>query len=486
MAIEKLSTILLLQLPILILPYNITNDGTTVYVEEMIRIGGGKDSLTVSQGKTVLKDFIKDNVDQCQSFNSTCWKTQCQSLENLLALHNIPSTQTLSQEDIISLSPALLYNSQLCYNHSTKDRHSEDDKPHHARPSSAASWGYSILFVTIINVCSLAGAMVLPFMKKDLYHKILLFMVALAVGSLAASGLLVLIPEALGLVQNPEGHEDFIWKCTTVVGGVYLFFLIERFLKILLRWRQQDEEEGQMNFEDTRVSSIKEKTPVTSNQKYKDTSNLPIPVSKSTCSTVALEDSLNNAHEEINKAQNGIHVGDIGLSHGHSHGKEPVKTVAWMIIFGDGLHNFIDGLSIGAAFTESIFAGISISVAVICEELPHELGDFAILLNAGMSVKRALFYNFLSACMCYFGLVIGILLGENTHSHTWIFAIAGGMFLYISLVDMMPEMNSGAESEDNIKRFGVWRIFVIQNVGMIIGFSVILIMSVYGGEISFE
>ena len=51
-----------------------------------------------------------------------------------------------------------------------------------------------------------------------------------------------------------------------------------------------------------------------------------------------------------------------------------IKTVAWMIIFGDGFHNFIDGVSIGAAFSESILTGISISLAVMCEELPHELG----------------------------------------------------------------------------------------------------------------
>ena len=51
-----------------------------------------------------------------------------------------------------------------------------------------------------------------------------------------------------------------------------------------------------------------------------------------------------------------------------------IATVAWMIIFGDGFHNFIDGVSIGAAFQQSILTGISISLAVMCEELPHELG----------------------------------------------------------------------------------------------------------------
>ena len=57
-------------------------------------------------------------------------------------------------------------------------------------------------------------------------------------------------------------------------------------------------------------------------------------------------------------------------------------------IFEDGVHNFIDGLSIGAAFSESILTGISISAAVLCEEFPHELGDFAVLLKSGMNMRQ--------------------------------------------------------------------------------------------------
>lgn len=154
-----------------------------------------------------------------------------------------------------------------------------------------------------------------------------------------------------------------------------------------------------------------------------------------------------------------------------------IGTLAWMITLSDGLHNFIDGLAIGASFTASVFQGVSTSVAILCEEFPHELGesrwdlsqmfsngfcleclpvfkshlihcfslyvvlfllpgDFVILLNAGMSIQQALFFNFLSACCCYLGMGFGILAG-NSFSPNWIFALAGGMFLYIALADMV-------------------------------------------------
>lgn len=70
-------------------------------------------------------------------------------------------------------------------------------------------------------------------------------------------------------------------------------------------------------------------------------------------------------------------------SHGHSHiaadDQANRRSLAWMIMAGDVIHNFVDGLSIGAAFTENIALGISISLAVVCEELPHELGKVSLL-----------------------------------------------------------------------------------------------------------
>ncbi|VDI00326.1 solute carrier family 39 (zinc transporter), member 14 [Mytilus galloprovincialis] len=295
-------------------------------------------------------------------------------------------------------------------------------------------------------------------------------MVGLAVGSLAANGLLVLIPEALELMHIEGIRQTYIWKCSTVVGSIYLFFVIERFLQHFVQIKKP---------------------------KYKDSLAL-VPKIKITSSSSICADAVSmddgsvvmgdfDLLDQLNQDE-GINKNDMINSNASKSIKSDTKTVssvAWMIIVGHGFHSFIDGLTIGAAFTESLITGISISVSIFCEELPNGLGDFAILVNSGMTGKKALMFNFLSACMCYFGLIAGTILGENTAAHEWVFAIAGGMFLYLSLVDMMPEMNSEAESEENKKNIGPLQIFLLQNFGMGVGFSVILIMAVYGGNIEF-
>ncbi|EDO47900.1 predicted protein, partial [Nematostella vectensis] len=160
-----------------------------------------------------------------------------------------------------------------------------------------------------------------------------------------------------------------------------------------------------------------------------------------------------------------------------------IAPVCWMIVLGDALHNFIDGLAIGAGYSSSILEGASTALAIFCEELPHELGDFAVLLNGGMTYKQAMFFNFISACTCFLGLVMGLLLGYATPAVKWIYALAAGMFIYISLVNMLQEATemSVKEGEGSIKKN--LKTFALQNVGMIIGFAVMFILAIYGPEI---
>ncbi|XP_075686082.1 zinc transporter ZIP10 [Rhinoderma darwinii] len=178
-------------------------------------------------------------------------------------------------------------------------------------------------------------------------------------------------------------------------------------------------------------------------------------------------------------------------SHGHCHSGKDLKdtgiaNIAWMVIMGDGMHNFSDGLAIGAAFSAALTGGISTSVAVFCHELPHELGDFAVLLKAGMTVNQAIVYNLLSAMMAYVGMLIGTAVGQYANNITlWIFAVTAGMFLYVALVDMLPEMLHG-DGENEEHGYCPVGQFILQNLGLLLGFAIMLVIALYEDKIVFD
>lgn len=94
--------------------------------------------------------------------------------------------------------------------------------------------------------------------------------------------------------------------------------------------------------------------------------------------------------------------------------------------------------------------GLSTSVAVLCHELPHEVGDFAVLLKAGLSVKKAVMYNTLSAFLCFLGMTIGVVVGNLDTG--MLSSIIAGMFLYIALVDMIPQLDCCKYSRCSLQR----------------------------------
>jgi len=130
--------------------------------------------------------------------------------------------------------------------------------------------------------------------------------------------------------------------------------------------------------------------------------------------------------------------------HWHHCGKEEchIQPVAYLNLVGDGFHNFIDGVIIAAAYLSSIPVGVVTTIAIALHEIPQEFGDFSVLLHSGMSGKKALTYNFLSASAAILGSLIGFVFLKNIESLIpYTIAIAAGGFVYIATADLMPELH---------------------------------------------
>lgn len=389
------------------------------------------------------------------------------------------------------------------------------------RSSDFSMWTSAVVMVTIISSCSLVGISIVPLISGKSYKIFNSLFTGLAVGSLLGSAIFSLIPQAFGLHQQVD--KSYLWKSLIIFLGLYLFYCSERLLVIYFerKTRQHNQNEqtrlrSGISNKDDGSSSLS-----ASNSRAKQPGDNRDLVAHNTRSSSRHQAGDSHSHKapkcqedgsltmtEISLAKDTNEETETHDNHGHHHHHPSaleshhilsralstkdhdetavprkaringIAPMAWMIIIGDGLHNFIDGLSIGAAFTESLQLGFNTSLAVIFEEFPHELGDFAVLIASGMTVRQALIFNFLSACTCYIGMVVGILLGDLTSSASYIFALAGGMFLYISLVDMMGELTAMLEEARHSAKEAT-RVLITQNIGILSGIIILFMLSLH-------
>ena len=127
--------------------------------------------------------------------------------------------------------------------------------------------------------------------------------------------------------------------------------------------------------------------------------------------------------------------------HSHSDHKEEIHSMVYLTQVGDTLHNFIDGMIIAAAYFVSVPVGIATTIAVIFHEIPQEIGNFAILVHGGWKIKKALLMNFFSALFSVLGaLLVMLFLRTMEEVPMWLIALAASSFIYISMSDIMPEL----------------------------------------------
>lgn len=116
--------------------------------------------------------------------------------------------------------------------------------------------------------------------------------------------------------------------------------------------------------------------------------------------------------------------------------------VVVMNLVGDGVHNLIDGMAIGAAYLVDPAAGVATTLAIILHEIPQEIGDFAILVHGGLSVRRALLLNLLSALVAVVGTGVALVVGQAVDGFSAaLLPITAGSFLYIAAADLIPEIH---------------------------------------------
>jgi zinc and cadmium transporter len=126
----------------------------------------------------------------------------------------------------------------------------------------------------------------------------------------------------------------------------------------------------------------------------------------------------------------------------HEHEEMHTRPSRYLVLLGDGLHNFIDGVVIAASFAASPELGIATTVAVTVHEVPKEIADFSILMSGGFDFRTALLLNFATGLMALLGPVVFFALeGAVAHHLAWFMTGAAGMFIYVAGTDLIPQLH---------------------------------------------
>jgi zinc and cadmium transporter len=129
--------------------------------------------------------------------------------------------------------------------------------------------------------------------------------------------------------------------------------------------------------------------------------------------------------------------------------------LTYLILVGDGLHNFIGGLAIGGIFLMDIRLGALAWLAAAAHEVPQEFGDYAVLLHGGWKKGQALLFNFVSGLTFLVGGIVAYLVGQQLDV-SWLVPFAAGNFIYIGASDLIPEVKRHENLGNNLLHFGAF------------------------------
>jgi zinc and cadmium transporter len=288
--------------------------------------------------------------------------------------------------------------------------------------------GWIVLFTAFGGIASAAFAGLFLLLPEQTGLRMLPHFVSFATGALIGAALLGLLPEAMEGIG--PGGEHAIGAALVV--GLGVFFVIEK----LVLWRHahshaRDEAEAEADIDESSASGDHR--------------------SNAAHGHVARSDHGHGGHGHGSREDAGQrHVGHSHPGHGgHGHNHDGAAGV--LVLIGDSIHNALDGILIAAAFLTNVPLGLVTTLAVAAHEIPHRVGDFAILLHAGMSRRRALILNMatgfasvLGGIVAYFGL------NRAQEALPYALALAAAGFLYIAVAGLIPGLHRRADPRTSL------------------------------------
>ncbi|MCY7388597.1 MAG: ZIP family metal transporter [Burkholderiales bacterium] len=258
------------------------------------------------------------------------------------------------------------------------------------------------MILTYIIVACLVGstlsALLAAFVAWRVQPRLIPLFVSYAVGALLGVVFLDLLPHIFE--QTTHYHAAAGW----LLVGILAFFVLEK----LVLWRHNHDHAG------------------------------------------AAEAAIAQSHGQGHAGHGHAHAG-----HGHAHETGPT-TSAWMIIIGDGFHNFTDGLAIAAAFMADVRIGVVTSIAIIAHELPQELGDFLVLIHSGFSRRRALFWNVMSSFATLLGALLAYAMLVSLSDYAIMFlCFAASSMIYVAIADLIPGLHKRSTLTDSAQQISL-------------------------------
>jgi zinc and cadmium transporter len=169
--------------------------------------------------------------------------------------------------------------------------------------------------------------------------------------------------------------------------------------------------------------------------------------------------------EKLSIMRHSHHYEGDGHGHAHGHDRDEAGPGGTLILVGDAIHNFADGVLIAAAFATDPGLGWLTTFAIATHEIPQEIGDYILLLNAGYSRLRALLFNGLSSLAAVAGGLIGYFaLAAGQGLQPYVLTLAAASFIYIALADLVPDLHRQSRHD----RVGWFKQFVLMMAGVTI------------------